>query len=142
MTKLITIAKRFSRHLLAGIIGLATLAGAATAASAGVTGVWIDHTGRGAVKITQCGGKLCGRIVWVKTAGHGSVCGKKVIGNVKKVAGGKWDGGWIYDPDRGSRYSVEITPMGSRLKVMGYAGTKMLSETMIWRRAPASLKTC
>ena len=29
-------------------------------------GVWIDHTGRGAVEITDCGGKLCGRIVWVK----------------------------------------------------------------------------
>ena len=31
---------------------------------------------------------------------------------------------------------------GDRLKVMGYAGSKFLSETMIWRRAPADLKRC
>ena len=29
-----------------------------------------------------------------------------------------------------------------KLKVMGYAGMKFLSETMIWTRAPADLKKC
>ena len=29
-------------------------------------GVWFDDTGKGAVKIEPCGGKLCGRIVWLK----------------------------------------------------------------------------
>lgn len=32
--------------------------------------------------------------------------------------------------------------MGDSLKVVGYAGTKMLSETMVWTRAPADLKRC
>lgn len=72
-----------------------------------------------------------------------SACGMRVIGNAKPVSGGKWDNGWIFDPDAGSRYAVEITPMGSgRLKVLGYAGSKMLSETMIWHRAPADMKRC
>lgn len=107
------------------------------------TGVWIDHTGRGAVEISNCGGNLCGRIVWVKDAGHSKACGTRVIGNVKPVAGGKWDGGWIYDPDQGARYSVELTPLGhDRLKVMGYAGSKFLSETMIWKRASGDVKRC
>jgi uncharacterized protein (DUF2147 family) len=67
----------------------------------------------------------------------------QIIGNAKPVASGRWDNGWIYDPDAGSRYSVEITPLGGgRLKVMGYSGSKFLSETMIWRRAPANLKRC
>ena len=56
-------------------------------------------------------------------------CGKQIIGDVKPVGGGKWDNGWIYDPDAGSKYDVELTPVGDKLKVVGYAGTKWLSET-------------
>ena len=34
-------------------------------------------------------------------------------------------------------------PIGTRtLKVVGYMGSKLLSETMMWRRAPADLKRC
>ena len=106
------------------------------------TGVWIDHTGRGAVEITNCGGSLCGRVVWLKDTARNETCGKQVIGNVKPVGGGQWDNGWIYDVDEDRRYDVEITPMGDRLKVMGYMGNKFLSETMTWRRAPADLKRC
>ncbi|NIO39972.1 MAG: DUF2147 domain-containing protein, partial [Burkholderiales bacterium] len=49
---------------------------------------------------------------------------------------GTWDRGWIYDPEANSKYDVELKPIGSqKLRVMGYAGTKFLSETMIWKRA-------
>jgi hypothetical protein len=45
------------------------------------------------------------------------------------------------DPDK--NYDVEITALSNeKLKVMGYAGTKFLSETMTWTRAPAGLKMC
>lgn len=125
-----------------------TLACAGTPALAAPNpfGVWIDHTGRGAVEITDCGGKLCGRLVWFKDAKNNKEgCNFQIIGNVKPVAGGKWDNGWIIDPDKDpdKKYDVEITPMGDqKLKVMGYAGMKFLSETMIWTRAPADLKKC
>ena len=57
--------------------------------------------------------------------------------------GSAWDGGWIYDPDKNTKHSVELTPIGMQsLKVVGYMGTKMLSQTMMWRRAPADLKRC
>ena len=36
---------------------------------------------------------------------------------------------------------TQKNPDGS-LKVVGYMGSKMLSETMMWRRAPADLKRC
>ena len=115
-------------------------AGAAVAGQA-PTGLWIDHTGRGAVEITQCGKNLCGHVAWVKDAEHMSTCGMQILGDVKPVGGGKWDGGWIYDPDRDSKFDVELTPVGTeKLSVMGYAGMKFLSETMTWKRAPDSLK--
>jgi uncharacterized protein (DUF2147 family) len=122
-----------------------TLAPALTLAHAASSpmGVWIDHTGRGAVEIADCGGKLCGRIVWVKDPRHNEGCNFQVIGNVRPMSGNKWDGGWIIDPDKNpnKKYDVEITPLSDqKLKVMGYEGMKFLSETMIWTRAPADLK--
>jgi uncharacterized protein (DUF2147 family) len=109
-------------------------------------GVWIDHTGRGAVEITDCGGKLCGRLVWFKDTKHSKDgCNFQVIGNVRSVGANKWDGGWIIDPDKDpkKKYDVEITLLSdTKLKVMGYAGMKFLSETMTWTRAPSDLKPC
>jgi len=124
------------------IFALAVL-GAGPALAAEPTGLWYDHTGRGAVEITKCGANLCGRLVWLKDEKNKEVCGIQILGDVKPVAGGKWDGGWIYDPERDSKFSVELTPVGDQsLKVVGYLGTKLLSETMMWKRAPADLKRC
>lgn len=135
-------SKTITRLLQAASVAAISVVAAAPASAGSATGLWIDHTGRGAIEITQCGAKLCGRLVWLKDEKNSKACGTQIIGNVKPVAGGKWDGGWIYDPDQGAKYSVEITPMGNRLKIMGYQGSKFLSETMIWRRAPGELKRC
>src|ERR1700680_3742630 len=125
-----------------------TLAAASTPAFAASSPlvIWIDHTGRGAVEITDCGGRLCGRLVWFKDAKQGKGgCNFQIIGDVRPVAGNKWDGGWIIDPDKNpnKKYDVEITALSAqKLKVMGYEGMKFLSETMTWTRAPADLKKC
>lgn len=122
---------------------VAMLSAAAAHAENSALGVWIDHTGRGAVEITDCNGKLCGRVAWVKDAENSKECGKQIIGNVAPVSTNKWDNGWIYDPDRGSKFDVELTALdGDKLRVKGYAGTKWLSETHTWKRAPADLQKC
>jgi uncharacterized protein (DUF2147 family) len=136
---MIKIAKR---TLKAAALVLAVSAGPALASEP--TGVWMDHTGTGAVEITRCGAGLCGRVVWVKDQADRSACGMQIIGgNAKEVAGGRWDGGWIYDPEVKRKYSVELTAISAgQLKVTGYQGSKLFSETMMWRRAPADLKRC
>ena len=123
-------------------LAVALLSTGAARANSSPLGLWIDHTGRGAVEIVNCGDKLCGFVVWVKDAKDAEGCGEKIIGDVKSVGGGKWDNGWIWDPDSSSKYDVELTPMGDQMRVMGYAGTKWLSETYTWKRAPADLKKC
>jgi len=139
---MLTIIKRAIGPL---VIALAASGTPALAASSPL-GVWIDHTGRGAVEITDCGGKLCGHLVWFQDAKNiKDGCNFQIIGNVKPMAGNKWDGGWIIDPDKDpdKKYDVEITPQGdNKLKVMGYAGMKFLSETMIWTRARPDLQKC
>jgi len=127
-------------------------------------GVWIDHTGRGAVEITPCvpdaapgapeGRNLCGRIVWMKdpkdekgqplrdmlnqnAARRGQpICGLQIIGDVKPQPNGSWDNGWIYDPEQGSSFDLELRLRNPEtLQVKGYMGVKFLSETFVWRRA-------
>jgi len=121
----------------------AMLSAAVAQAENSPIGVWMDHTGRGAVEITDCNGKLCGRVAWVKDAENAKECGKQIIGNVAPIGKDKWDNGWIYDPDRGSKFDVELTALDNdKLRVKGYAGTKWLSETHTWKRAPAELQKC
>jgi uncharacterized protein (DUF2147 family) len=126
------------------VAALATVAiGASPAFAAEPTGLWFDHTGRGAVEIVKCGDLLCGRVVWLKDGVNRKACGIQILGNVKPMPGGSWDGGWIYDPEQDAKYSVELTPVGAKaLKVVGYMGTKFFRETMMWQRAPADLKRC
>jgi uncharacterized protein (DUF2147 family) len=135
---------QLAKRTLTVVTSLAALALASAAhAAPSATGVWIDHTGRGAVEITECGSALCGRIVWLKDASHGSVCGTQVIGDAKPSGSGIWDNGWIYDPEKAAKYSVELRPIGSdKLRVLGYLGSKFFSETMIWKRAGADLNRC
>lgn len=133
-------------------------------AAAPLAGVWIDHTGRGAIEVHPCpgnGGHLCGRIVWLdnpndkqgkplrdilnpdtKLRGQ-PICGLQVIGNVRQQRDGSYDGGWIYDPEEGAKYDVELRLKdASTLQVMGYIGVKWLSETYTWKRAPQEVKRC
>lgn len=133
-------ATRLAAISLAGAI---TVLSASAASAQSPVGVWIDHTGRGAVEITECTGGLCGHVVWVKDTKHIKTCRNQILGNVKPVGSNTWDRGWIIDPDDNSRYSVELKPIGAdRLRVVGYMGSKLFSETMNWRRAPADLKRC
>jgi uncharacterized protein (DUF2147 family) len=107
------------------------------------TGIWLDDTGRGAVEIKSCGNAMCGNVVWVKSSTDTDGCGKQIIGGVTSIGGGRWDNGWIYSPEKGRKYDVELVPMSNgNLKVVGYAGMKFLSKTMIWKPAPADLKLC
>lgn len=124
-------------------------------------GVWIDHTGRGAVEITPCApdappeaSNLCGRIVWMQNPNDEKgqplrdtlnknasrrvvpICGLQIIGDVKPQPNGSWDKGWIYDPEQGSSFDLEVQLRSPEtLQVKGYMGVKFLSETYVWRRA-------
>jgi uncharacterized protein (DUF2147 family) len=117
----------------------------AHAASAnGPLGVWLDHTGRGAVEIKPCGDKLCGHVVWVKSTTDSKGCGRQIIGDaVAAVGKASLHRGWIYSPEARKRYNVDLSPVGDgRLKVLGYAGTRLFSKTMYWTPAAPDLQRC
>lgn len=137
---------------------MATLA---QAQKADLTGIWIDHTGRGAIELTRCGQALCGNIVWLEqpndekgvplTDGNNPdtrlrnrpICGLPVIGGAKPSAAGVFDEGWIYNPEDGKSYTVEVKQVSSNvITVTGYLGLKFLGETFTWKRAQPNLVKC
>jgi uncharacterized protein (DUF2147 family) len=127
-----------------------------------VAGVWIDHSGKGAVEIAPCGQTLCGRIFWIKdpvdkatgkpltdalnpdqAKRSSPICGLQIIGELKRQQSGAWDGGWIYNPEDGGRFKVEVRLRNrDLLQVTGYLGVKFLGETFVWKRAPSNIARC
>ncbi len=120
----------------------AMVAGTGAWAAEGPLGIWYDHTGRGAVEITDCNGALCGKVVWLQDQKNAKGCGLQILGNVKPMGDGTFDEGWIYDPDKDAKFDVELVPQGDKMKVVGYAGVKFLSQTFVWTRAPDNLQRC
>lgn len=111
--------------------------------AAAEVGTYFDHRGDGAIEFSACGNKLCGRVVWVREGAPVEACGREVIGDVAPVAVGVWDGGWILDPEIDQKFDVEITKISDdQIKVMGYLGSKELSETFVWKKVPETLKRC
>ena len=135
-----------------------------SAAREDIRGIWIDDTGKGAVELRLCGESkqsMCGYIVWLQqpldrkgkplvdslnpepTRRKQPICGLQVIGQLKPMRSGAWDKGWIYDPKQGKSFDVEVRRRGEdRLKVTGYLGIKLLSESFVWNRAPADIPLC
>lgn len=113
-----------------------------------VNGVWIDHTGQGAVEIGPCGDRVCGRVVWLKNPAHKSrsgklICGTQVLGELRQTAADAWESGWIYNPEDEERFSAALKLTGpDTLRVTGYLGIKLLGETFTWQRTTASLERC
>jgi uncharacterized protein (DUF2147 family) len=158
--------RKIRLHAAVGGLLLGLSAGAADAAPPIETGVWINHTGKGAVEIRPCGASgreaksLCGFIVWLKEPNNKSgepltdrynpepskrrrtICGLPVLGSLEHVDGG-WDNGWVYDPEQGAQFDAAIQLAArDRLILTGYKGIKFFSKTFTWRRAPADLPRC
>ncbi len=158
----------FKQLIALFIFGLGLVAAAAVIAvpgasqvTTGVTGLWLDTEGKAGIEVAPCGGEICGNIVWLKdpldpkgkpwtdilnpdTGKRGrAVCGLQIIGGLKPAASGTWDGGWVYDPEEGKTFNVELSLKDANtLTVFGYAGVKLLSETMLWKRLPTTQARC
>ena len=143
----------------------ATAAPLAAPSQTDVIGVWIDHTGRGAIEVAPCGVRVCGYVYWIKDPisrqgqpildsknpdakrRNKPLCGTQVLVNLSKQSaarvGSVWGGGSIYDPEQGEIFDAEIKlNSANELSVLGYLGLKFMGETFVWKRAPADLARC
>jgi uncharacterized protein (DUF2147 family) len=147
--------ERFMACRTAFFIAIATaLLAAPSARAQGViepTGVWLTQAGDARVRVSKCGGGICGVIVGLKepidpATGKPQVDDKNpnpalrkrpVIGlplfsSMQPAAPGKWSG-QIYNADDGSSYASNVSLTGpDTLKVEGCVGALCGGET--WKR--------
>lgn len=122
----------------------------------GAVGYWVTPEGGSVVQIEQCGSNLCGQIVGLRTTRKpgdsptdaknpdkakrdAPLCGLMMMGSLAPTkAAGKWEGGWVYDPDSGDTYKAEMKLDGpDKLDLRGYVGISLFGRTMSWTREPA-----
>ncbi len=144
--------KKLSMRLsiLAAVAALICLPHNALAATP--EGTWLSHDGGTKVRISNCGGKLCGTVVWLKepTDADGKpktdklnpdpakrskpMLGLPVVQGMAPNGPDKWSG-QIYNADDGKVYQASVTPEGaSALKVQGCV-LGLLCKTHTWTRA-------
>lgn len=108
-----------------------------TAKANDATGVWRMENGRVTVKVSPCGGNLCGTVVGLKKPHDNEgkprldkenpnpalrsrpVIGLTILSNMKPRGEGYWSG-TIYNPDDGNTYSSNMTlQSGDTIRVRG-----------------------
>ena len=136
-------------------IALATSVAAFAQDAPTPVGTWATEKGGAHIQIKDCGGTLCGTIVWLKNPhdkdGKDSIDSKNPEPGLRsrKIMGMPllngfapdsgdskvWSGGTIYDPDNGKTYSCKLTLQDDgTMRVRGYVGISLLGETQIWSR--------
>jgi uncharacterized protein (DUF2147 family) len=146
--------KSIGSSFTAAAIAAAILAGpAACGAGAGdPNGVWLTQAGDAKVRVSRCGGGLCGTVVWLRDP-IDSATGKPQIDDknenpslrrrpmiglpifigMRGTAPNKWSGR-IYNADDGKTYISNVTYQeGDKLDVQGCVGSLCGSET--WSRS-------
>ena len=133
---------------------LAALLGAtvAHAESADASGTWLTQAGDARVKISKCGGGICGVVVWLRephdtatgqpatdsknpnpALAKRSMIGLPLFSGMQPAGPSKWSGR-IYNADDGSTYASSITVTSAEtLRVEGCVGALCGGET--WTRA-------
>jgi uncharacterized protein (DUF2147 family) len=142
---------KLARHF--AVVALIAVGATTSALAADATGTWLTQNGASRIKIADCGGALCGSIVWLKEpndeAGKpktdknnpdAAKKGKPLIGTLivlgmKPSGAGKW-AGQVYNAEDGKTYSGNITLTGdSSLQLQGCALGGLLCKSQTWTRA-------
>lgn len=146
---------------LGTVLLLAVLAPALVWAAPAPQGFWLTQEGTSVVQLEESGGKIGGRIVWLKTPAYPasdppSRSGKPrvdehnpdpakrnrrllgltiVSGFSPPDAEGRCVGGQVYDPRNGKTYSGTIAMRGQdRLDLRGYVLVSLIGKTSTWTR--------
>ena len=143
-------SRRFAA--LTALLAALSSAMAAHAQSAGASGTWLTQAGDARVKISKCGGGLCGVIIWLKepydtatgqpatdsknpnpALAKRSMIGLPLFSGMQPAGPNKWSG-QIYNADDGSTYASSVTVTSAEaLRVEGCVGALCGGET--WTRA-------
>jgi uncharacterized protein (DUF2147 family) len=115
-------------------------------------GIWLTQAGDAKVRVSRCGGGLCGVVVWLRTPidpatgklqvddknKNPSLAKRRIVGislfsSMRSAGPNKWSGR-IYNADDGNTYASNVSVAGpDSLRVEGCMGSLCGSET--WTRS-------
>ena len=144
---------RRAAAVVTATIGLALMA-TAPALAADPFGTWLTEDKKGKIHIVNCGGALCGNLVWIqepmdpetnkpKLDKHNvdaSKQGRPLLGipivlNMKPNGADKWEG-QVYNAEDGSTYSGSFTMTGANTaELKGCVMGGLICKTQTWTRA-------
>ena len=124
-----------------------------SAFAADPVGVWLTQTGTSRVRVADCGGALCGTIVWLKepndpetgkpkTDKNNSdaskrsrpLIGVQIVLGMKPAGDGKWSG-QVYNAEDGKTYSGNLTfSGGNSLQLQGCALGGLVCKGQTWTK--------
>ena len=139
------------RHFLAAAALFVLSGGSAMAADP--IGTWLTQGGNSRIRIADCGGALCGTIIWLKepndpdtgkpkTDKNNSDAGKRsrpligvqIVLGMKPAGADKWSG-QVYNAEDGKTYSGNLTYSGgSALELKGCALGGLVCKAQAWTK--------
>lgn len=119
-----------------------------------VTGIWLNQSGEGKIKVFKVNDLLFGNLIWLKNPNQEN--GKPKIDSKnpdpsktnRKLQGlliltgfhwdtqhQHWNDGEIYDPKSGKTYKCSLTLKNKdELHIRGYIGISLIGRTEVWTR--------
>ena len=117
------------------------------------TGTWLTQTGGSHIRVADCGGALCGTIIWLKeptdpdtgkpkTDKNNSdaakrsrpLLGVQIVLGMKPNGADKWSG-QVYNAEDGKTYSGNLTwTGGTSLQLQGCALGGLVCKSQTWTR--------
>jgi uncharacterized protein (DUF2147 family) len=141
-----------TRHFFAAV-ALFALAGSQSALAADPIGTWLTQNGASRIRLADCGGAVCGTIVWLKEPNDpdtgkpkldknnsdASKRGRPLIGVQivlgMKAAGADKYSGQVYNAEDGKTYSGNLTYSGGNsLQLQGCALGGLVCKGQTWTK--------
>ena len=142
---------RMGRYL--ALVATLALAAFDPALAADPTGTWLTQTGGSRIRIDDCGGALCGTIIWLKepndpdtrkpkTDKNNSdaakrarpLLGVQIVLGMKPAGADKWTG-QVYNAEDGKTYSGNLTVTGAgSLTLQGCALGGLICKGQNWTK--------
>lgn len=122
------------------------------ALAADPAGNWLTQTGTSRIRVADCGGALCGTIVWLKEPNEDGkpktdknnsdaskrdrpLIGVQIVLGMKPAGADKWTG-QVYNAEDGKTYSGNLTYAGGdTLQLQGCALGGLVCKSQTWTRA-------
>ena len=118
-----------------------------------VLGIWQSEHGSARVQISKSGENYNGKITWLKEEDTESgkpktdqnnpseklrsqlILGLEALSDFSYKGDGVWEGGTVYDPRTGKKYSGRLSIAGGgKLEIRAYMGISLIGKTQIWSR--------